>query len=79
MCKHLPFLFGFVMGAVVGWVVGTLYAPSAGQETRHQIGSRAIELGGRAERTAKDMAQQVRRQIQARHELDLQGEGGPGA
>ena len=49
MGRRGTFLFGFMVGAVVGWVLGILYAPQTGEQTRVALGERAIELRERAE------------------------------
>jgi gas vesicle protein len=49
--KTLNLLFGFMIGAILGWVVGTLLAPAPGSELQSQIRSRIdaiIEEGRRA-------------------------------
>ena len=56
MGRQFRFLFGFAIGAVAGWVLGVLYVPQSGQETRGAIEQKAIELKDRAEEAAKDAA-----------------------
>jgi gas vesicle protein len=38
------FFPGFIIGALVGFGIGTLLAPSAGKETREQLKSRGSDL-----------------------------------
>ena len=62
MGKATSFFFGVLLGAVVGWVLGTLYAPFTGEETRDSLSTRAIELKGKAEQAADEIVQTVREQ-----------------
>jgi len=52
----MRFLFGVLVGGILGWVVGVLSAPQSGQETRSMIGEKTIEL----RRKAGEAAGQVR-------------------
>ena len=42
------FLKGMLIGGVIGVVVGILYAPKSGKETREEIGRKAEELVAKA-------------------------------
>ncbi|MFA5182879.1 MAG: YtxH domain-containing protein [Syntrophales bacterium] len=42
------FLKGLVIGGLVGAVIGILYAPKSGKETREEIGKKAEELLSKA-------------------------------
>jgi len=42
------FLKGLLIGGVIGAVVGILYAPKSGRETREEIGRKAEELMAKA-------------------------------
>ncbi len=42
------FLKGLLIGGVIGAVVGILYAPKSGKETREEIGRKAEELMAKA-------------------------------
>lgn len=42
------FLKGLVIGGLVGAVIGILYAPKSGKETREEIGKKAEELLAKA-------------------------------
>ncbi|HUV93537.1 MAG TPA: YtxH domain-containing protein [Anaerolineae bacterium] len=56
----MRFLFGVLVGGILGWVVGVLLAPQSGQETRSMIGEKAIELrrkAGQAAGQVKDEGQ----------------------
>lgn len=48
------FLFGFLMGGVVGAAVGLLFAPAAGTETREQIKQKSVELSDAAAKRADE-------------------------
>jgi len=48
MAKKLAFLCGFLVGGVIGWVLGILSAPQSGKETLDSISEKAIELRGKA-------------------------------
>ena len=54
----MRFLFGVLVGGILGWVVGILSAPQSDQETRSVIGGKAIELrrnAGQAEGQPKNI------------------------
>lgn len=68
MRKGLMFWGGLVVGLFVGWVLGILWAPQTGRETRSALGERAIELKGRAEQAAEQAAEQVRQFV--RHDSE---------
>ena len=72
MGKTLSFLIGVLMGAMVGWVLGTLFAPCTGQETRDSLADRAIELKGRAEKAADQIVTSVREQSAGLRDDDLE-------
>jgi gas vesicle protein len=44
MCKSEDFFAGLVVGGLIGAVIGILYAPKSGKETREEIGRKADEL-----------------------------------
>ncbi|NLG52064.1 MAG: hypothetical protein GX552_18300 [Chloroflexi bacterium] len=52
MNKKLVFLFGLLLGGLLGWVLGILSAPQSGKETLDTLGDKAIELRGKAEEAA---------------------------
>lgn len=57
--KFLWFAIGFLAGAVAGYLAGILSAPTTGEETRHEISGRAIELRERAQETATRVRENV--------------------
>lgn len=50
------FVSGFVLGVVVGAVLALVFAPFKGEETRHVVAERAVQLKDRA----TDLVAQVR-------------------
>lgn len=73
MRKDLLFCGGLLMGLFVGWVLGILWAPQTGRETRRALSERAIELRGRAELATEQAAEQVRQFVrQGGEEADVQ-------
>lgn len=44
MNKSGDFMAGLVVGGLIGTVIGILYAPKSGRETREEIGQKADEL-----------------------------------
>ena len=44
MCKRSDFIGGLIIGGLVGAVIGILYAPKSGKETREEIGRKTDEL-----------------------------------
>jgi gas vesicle protein len=52
-------LLSFIVGGVVGGVLGVLFAPKAGKETRQDISEAAAEMKKEAEKFAKDARERV--------------------
>ncbi|OIP91636.1 MAG: hypothetical protein COS57_04315 [Syntrophobacterales bacterium CG03_land_8_20_14_0_80_58_14] len=48
MSKNGDFIAGLVVGGLIGAVIGILYAPKSGKETREEIGQKADELLSKA-------------------------------
>ena len=44
MSKNSDFISGLVFGGLIGAVIGILYAPKSGKETRKDIGKKADQL-----------------------------------
>ena len=61
MSKTWAFLFGVLVGGILGWVVGILSAPQSGQDTRSIIGEKAIELRRQAGQAVGQARADVRR------------------
>jgi len=55
------FLKGLVIGGLVGAVVGILYAPKSGKETREEIGKKAEELLAKAKEEYEQALEKSRR------------------
>jgi gas vesicle protein len=49
----IGFLYGAVTGIIIGSVLGLLYAPKSGEETREIISSKASELKTKADNLIK--------------------------
>jgi len=52
-------LLSFIVGGIVGGVLGILFAPKAGKETRQDISEAAAEMKKEAEKFAKDARERV--------------------
>ena len=48
MCKSGDFIGGLIVGGLVGAVIGILYAPKSGKETREEIGRKTDDLLSKA-------------------------------
>jgi len=48
MSENCDFIGGLVVGGLIGAVIGILYAPKSGKETREEIGQKADELLSKA-------------------------------
>lgn len=53
------FLFGFLMGGLVGAAVALAFAPQSGEETRRLLREKGVELRGRAEETYGQVRERV--------------------
>ncbi len=49
------FIDGFLWGALTGFVLGVLFAPQSGVETREMLKEKGKELGTKAKEVAKDV------------------------
>jgi gas vesicle protein len=56
------FFTGFFVGALVGGAAALLMAPQSGEETRHQIHDKGIELKEKAEATYSEVVQRLEEQ-----------------
>lgn len=52
-------LLSFILGGIVGGVLGVLFAPKAGKETREDISEAAAEIKKEAQKFAKDAKARV--------------------
>ncbi len=55
----LDFLAGFIIGGAIGAVLGILFAPQSGEQTRAQIAERGIELRDELQRQAGKVQESV--------------------
>ena len=53
------FLFGFLLGGLVGAAVALAFAPQSGEETRRLLREKGVELRGRAEETYGQIRERV--------------------
>lgn len=72
------FLAGAIVGGLAGMVLGLLWAPQSGEETRERIRQKSIEMQGAAEETldeARTKAEAVAADIKRRAEaLQIQSQ-----
>ena len=52
--EFVPFVMGFLAGAVAGGIAALLLAPQSGEETRAMIRDKSIELRDKAQVTAEE-------------------------
>jgi len=55
MSKKTNTLLGLVTGIAIGGLLGVLYAPKAGKETREDISEKAKDLAEKAVKTKKEL------------------------
>lgn len=55
MSKQTNTLLGLVTGVAIGGLLGVLFAPKAGKETREDISDKAKELAEKAAKTKKEL------------------------
>lgn len=70
MSKKLAFLFGLLVGGLLGWVLGILSAPQSGRETLDSIGDKAIELRDKAEEAADRVRDEMLGPLASTQNLD---------
>lgn len=61
MNKSGDFLAGLVVGGLIGAVIGILYAPKSGRETREEIGQKADELLAKVKEEYEHAAEKSRK------------------
>jgi len=64
MRKLLAFVFGFMLGAVVGVAIATLLAPDSGEETRGQIQLRVQTVIDEGKRAAAERRIELENQLE---------------
>jgi len=65
MSKRDDFVAGLVVGGLIGAVIGILYAPKSGKETREEIGRKADELVTKAKEEYEVAVEKSRRAYEA--------------
>lgn len=59
--KGGEFFFGFVIGALAGAAAALLMAPASGEETRHKLDEKRVELQNQAQKLAEDAKSQAQK------------------
>jgi gas vesicle protein len=67
----ISFVAGLVFGALIGGVLGVLFAPQSGAETRQQLKEETIELSDKA-RVASVKARERAEEVSARGRIVLE-------
>jgi gas vesicle protein len=62
--KAVKFLFGLMLGAVVGWIVGTMFAPQAGEETRLTVRDRVNQIAEEGRSAAEQRVTELRAEFE---------------
>jgi gas vesicle protein len=65
MSKNSDFIAGLVVGGLIGAVIGILYAPKSGKETREEIGQKADELLSKAKEEYGQAVEKSRKAYEA--------------
>lgn len=65
MSEKGDFVAGLIVGGLVGAVIGILYAPKSGKETREEIGRKADELLTKAKEEYEVAVEKSRRAYEA--------------
>ena len=72
--RQFDFLKGLFVGGLIGVVIGVLYAPKSGKETREDIARKAEELMDRAKEEYEQAVQASKKAYEAAKEKVLQAE-----
>jgi gas vesicle protein len=65
MSKNGDFISGLIVGGLIGAVIGILYAPKSGKETREEIGQKADELLSKAKEEYGQAVEKSRKAYEA--------------
>ena len=72
--RQFDFLKGLFVGGLIGVVIGVLYAPKSGKETREDIARKAEELMDKAKEEYEQAVQASKKAYEAAKEKVLQAE-----
>ncbi len=56
--------FSFLMGTAAGFILGVLFAPASGTETRKKIGETAVKTGEKAKEGYEKIAKEAEKGIE---------------
>ena len=62
--KALKFLFGLMLGAVVGWAVGTMFVPQSGEDTRQTVRDRVNQIAEEGRSAAEQRVTELRAEFE---------------
>jgi gas vesicle protein len=65
MSKSEDFVTGVIIGGLIGAVIGILYAPKSGRETREELGRKADELLSKAKEEYESAVEKSRKAYEA--------------
>jgi gas vesicle protein len=65
--------FSFLIGTATGFVLGVLFAPASGTETRKKIGDAAVKTGERAKEGYEKIAKEAEKGIKIVKEKTTEG------
>lgn len=69
----LEVTLSFLVGAATGFILGILFAPASGEETRKKIQEQATKTGGKAKETYDKIAQEAEKGIKVVKEKTTEG------
>ena len=65
--------FSFLIGAATGFVLGVLFAPASGEETRKKIHEGAVKTGEKAKESYEKVAREAEKGIKVVREKTAEG------
>jgi gas vesicle protein len=65
MNKNGDFIAGLIVGGLIGAVIGILYAPKSGRETREELGRKADEILSKAKEEYEHAVEKSRKAYEA--------------
>ena len=63
--KVVRFLFGFMMGATLGWLAGTFLAPQSGENIRQTVRDRVNQIADEGRNAAEQRVVELRTEFEA--------------